>query len=163
MSEHGSWLCWFATRADSCQLGRSTAAPTPRCVLHAAYGVGTVHAKAIAPPHLRSTTQSMFFSVSAGGSWEQLGAVLQIKLLPCTAYRLPPHPPPTPPAQLYYGVGPGISGLAGGYIYQGLGMRWVFILGSATLAVGWAAIQLALRWATRAERAAAAAARKLAP
>ena len=24
---------------------------------------------------------------------------------------------------LYYGVGPGISGLAGGYIYQAIGMR----------------------------------------
>jgi len=50
--------------------------------------VGTVHTKAIAPLHLRSTTQSLFFC-------------------------------------LYYGVGPGISGLAGGFLYEKLGMRWV--------------------------------------
>ena len=37
--------------------------PLPRCcACCAAYGVGTLHAKAIAPTHLRSTTQSIFFS-----------------------------------------------------------------------------------------------------
>lgn len=50
------------------------------------YGCGTLRCRAIAPPHLRSTTQSMFFCC-------------------------------------YYGIGPGISGLAGGYIYERLGMR----------------------------------------
>jgi hypothetical protein len=52
-------------------------------------------------------------------------------------------------------VGPGISGLAGGFVYQGMGMRWVFILGAASLAAGWAAVQAALRWATRRERTSA--------
>lgn len=32
----------------------------------AGYGIGTQRAKAIAPPHLRSTTQSMFFCLYYG-------------------------------------------------------------------------------------------------
>ncbi|KAL4420584.1 hypothetical protein ABPG75_010240 [Micractinium tetrahymenae] len=90
------------------------------------YGVGTVHAKAIAPVHLRSTCQSCFFC-------------------------------------MFYGVGPGISGLAGGLIYESLGMRFVFVIGSCTLFFGWAIIQLVLRWVTRHERAQQAAAAALAP
>lgn len=63
--------------------------PPPACLPApcAAYGAGTVHAKAIAPVHLRSTCQSLFFC-------------------------------------LFYGLPAGISGLAGGLIYERLGMRW---------------------------------------
>ena len=45
---------------------------------------------------------------------------------------------------------------AGGYIYEALGMRYVFVIGAAVVAVGWALVELWLRWATQHERAAAA-------
>ncbi|PRW21131.1 V-type proton ATPase subunit D-like isoform A [Chlorella sorokiniana] len=91
-----------------------------------AYGTGMLRAKAIAPPHLRSTTTAMFFA-------------------------------------LYYGVGPGISGLSGGIIYERMGMRFVFIIFSLVLLAGWILVLLALRWATRAERRRAAEVAELAP
>ncbi|GAB4819710.1 hypothetical protein N2152v2_006756 [Parachlorella kessleri] len=74
------------------------------------YCAGTINCKRIAAPHLRSTTQSLFFC-------------------------------------LYYGVGPGISGLAGGYIYQAIGMRSVFLICSLVILAGWLGTVLLFRLA----------------
>lgn len=86
----------------------------------------------------------MFWRVLRPAAWAGSGAFADLPLHYC---------PPT--AHTAAGVGPGISGLAGGYIYESLGMRFVFVIFTAVLAAGWTMILLALRWATRGKRAAA--------
>lgn len=116
--------------------------PCPPARPPAAYGTGTLRAKAIAPPHLRSTTQAIFFALyyvsgaskmaGQGGNggcqrpWigrvdpaEPSNEARHHTCMPARALLHPFFLPPLVPQ----GVGPGISGLSGGIIYERMGMR----------------------------------------
>ena len=107
----------------------------------------------LAPVHLRGTVQSMLFCLYYGAHPPLMCFILN-NCLSLSAWRNNQkqslmwhvaHP-------WHAGVGPGISGLAGGFIMAAVGLRMVFVIGCLVCLGLWLCTLLALWLATRGER-----------